>query len=96
MENITAQSIKKIAKLARIEIAENSCDYLKSQVEATLLWTKQLNEVNTSNVEILTNVHNSLLRSAADKISDGNITDEILQNAPNAKYNYFAVPKVIE
>jgi aspartyl-tRNA(Asn)/glutamyl-tRNA(Gln) amidotransferase subunit C len=71
MENITAQSIKKIAKLARIEIAENSCDYLKSQVEATLLWTKQLNEVNTSNVEILTNVHNSLLRSAADKISAG-------------------------
>ena len=96
MSQITTQDIKKIAKLARIEVNEESCAILKTQVEATISWTEQLSQVNTDNVEILTNVHHSLLQMAPDVVADGNIADDILRNATNAKYNYFSVPKVIE
>ncbi len=96
MSQITTQDIKKIAKLARIEVSEESCAILKTQVEATISWTEQLSQVNTDGVELLTNVHHSLLTMTPDVIADGNIADDILRNATNAKYNYFSVPKVIE
>jgi Asp-tRNA(Asn)/Glu-tRNA(Gln) amidotransferase C subunit len=42
------------------------------------------------------NVHNEPLHLNADEVSDGNISEDILKNAPKQIYGYFAVPKVIE
>lgn len=96
MSQITNKDIKKIARLARIEIDEKDCEYLTQQLGKTITWIEQLNEVNTDNVMPLTNVHNSAMPMAKDIVSDGNIAADILKNAKNSKYGYFAVPKVIE
>jgi aspartyl-tRNA(Asn)/glutamyl-tRNA(Gln) amidotransferase subunit C len=69
---------------------------LANQLSATLNWVETLNEVDTKNVEVITNIHNIAMTMADDEISDGDITEEVLKNAPNSKYNYFTVPKVIE
>ena len=55
--SVTKNDIKKVAKLARIEIPEDSCDKLADQVGGIITWVDKLNEVNTDNVEPLTNVH---------------------------------------
>ncbi|MDC0977091.1 aspartyl/glutamyl-tRNA amidotransferase subunit C, partial [Pelagibacteraceae bacterium] len=34
--------------------------------------------------------------SREDKVNDGNIRDQILENAPNKNDDFFIVPKVIE
>lgn len=96
MTEITTEVIKKIAKLARIEVDEKDCENLTLQLTKTLSWVEQLNEVNTDNVEPLFNIHDSSIKSVADKVSDGDIVDQVLKNSKNAKYGYFAVPKVIE
>ena len=96
MSQITKKDIEKIAKLARIEIDENACETMTTEVGSIIKWIEQLQEVDTKNVEPLTNIHQNNLRMAADIVADGNITDDILRNSPHAKYNYFSVPKVIE
>lgn len=96
MSSVTIKDITKVAKLARIEIKENEKQPLASQLNSIINWVENLNEVNTDNIEPLSNVHNTTLKMHKDKITDGDITQDILKNSPNAKYNYFTVPKVIE
>lgn len=96
MSVISKEDFKKISRLARIEILEESCETIAKQVSDIITWVEQLNEVNTDNVDPLTNVHDMLLRLNRDEITDGNIAEDVLKNAKNAKYGYFAVPKVIK
>lgn len=96
MSNVTPEDIKKVSRLARIEVAESERENLAKQVNGIINWVEKLNEVNTDNVEPLDNVGGQLLRLNKDEISDGNIVEDVLKNSKDAKYNYFAVPKVIE
>jgi aspartyl-tRNA(Asn)/glutamyl-tRNA(Gln) amidotransferase subunit C len=59
-------------------------------------WVEQLGEVDTSGVEPLTAVIDQKLRLRDDAVTEGNIRDEVLANAPDAQHGFFAVPKVIE
>lgn len=93
---VTENDIKKVAKLARIEVAEESRSKLAEQVGSIINWVDKLNEVNTDGIEPLINVHEASLTFAEDKVTDGNKTEAILKNSESAKYDYFTVPKVIE
>ena len=59
-------------------------------------WVEQLGEVDTDGVEPLTAVIDNHLRLRDDVVNDGNVRDDILENAPDAQHGFFAVPKVIE
>lgn len=96
MSKVTAEDIKKISRLARIEVAPESRESIAQQVGGIIGWVEKLNEVNTDDVEPLTNVSESFLRLNQDKITDGNIAEDVLKNSKDAKYGYFSVPKVIE
>lgn len=96
MSNVTKEDIKKVSRLARIEVPERDRENLAKQVNSIIGWVEKLNEVNTDNVEPLTNVYDTPIRLNKDEITDGNIAEDVLKNAPDAKYNYFTVPKVIE
>ena len=56
-------------------------------------WVEQLAEVDTDGVEPLTAVIEQKLRLRDDKVTDGNIRDDVLANAPEAQHGFFAVPK---
>lgn len=79
MTQLTNEDIKKIAKLACIEVDEEACKKLAVQVGGTISWIEQLNEANTDGIEPLTNVHQDTLRLVPDVIADGNITEDILR-----------------
>lgn len=96
MSHLTEKDIKKVAKLARIEVDEASCVNFAKQVKSIIDWVEKLNEVNTDNVKPLVSVYDIPLVMAKDEVVDGNISAEVLQNAKNSKYDYFTVPKVIE
>jgi aspartyl-tRNA(Asn)/glutamyl-tRNA(Gln) amidotransferase subunit C len=95
MAKITQKDIEKISRLAQIEIKDDK-EILATQIENIINWIEKLNEVNTDNIEPMINVHNEPLYLNADEVSDGNIADDVLKNAPKQIYGYFAVPKVIE
>ncbi|MDA0902135.1 MAG: Asp-tRNA(Asn)/Glu-tRNA(Gln) amidotransferase subunit GatC [Proteobacteria bacterium] len=96
MSDITLKDTKKIAKLARVKVSEEQEKQLTKQLGDIIHWVEALGEVDTENVEILTNVHNINMPLFEDKVVHGDMADQVLKNAPDNKYNYFAVPKVIE
>ncbi len=93
---IDKNTINKIARLSRIKLDDKeSEDYIKD-LNSILDWVEQLNEVNTENVEPLSNISSSILPQREDVSKDTNSSDEILENAPDKLEGFFAVPKVVE
>ena len=93
---IDKNTINKIARLSRIKLDDKeSQDYIKD-LNSILDWVEQLNEVNTENVEPLSNISSSILPKREDVSKDTNSSDEILENAPDKLEGFFAVPKVVE
>ena len=94
--SVTNEQVRHIARLARIAMSDEELDRLVPELNNILGWVEQLGEVNTDGVEPLTAVIDEELRLRDDAVTDGNIRDEILANAPEAQHGFFAVPKVIE
>ena len=93
---LDTNTINKIAKLARIRLSEEESKDLLKDMNSILDWVEQLNEVNTDNVEPLSNVSRSKLYLRKDEKSKEDKSDEVLSNAPEKLENYFVVPKVVE
>ena len=86
----------KIAKLSRIKIKDDEIDELSAQLSSIVSWVEQLNEVNTDNVEPLSNVSMTKLPLRKDIENIKDYSKEVLLNAPDKLENYFVVPKVVE
>ena len=93
---VSTEQVRHIAKLARIAMSDEEIERLAPELNNILGWVEQLGEVNTDGVEPLTAVIDQKLRLRDDQVTEGNIRDEILANAPEAQHGFFAVPKVIE
>jgi aspartyl-tRNA(Asn)/glutamyl-tRNA(Gln) amidotransferase subunit C len=89
-------TVRRIARLARIKITDEEAKGLKSELSGILNWVEQLDKVDTSLVEPLTRVVPIELKEREDKVTDGDIADDIVKNAPMVEDHYFVVPKVIE
>jgi aspartyl-tRNA(Asn)/glutamyl-tRNA(Gln) amidotransferase subunit C len=94
--SVTSEQVRHIAKLARIGMSDAEIDAMVPELNNILGWVEQLAEVNTDGVEPLATVIDQQLRLRQDAVTDGNIRDEVLANAPEAQHGFFAVPKVIE
>ena len=94
--SIDKDKIKHTAKLARISLDEKKTDDLSKDLSNIFKFIEKLNKANTENVKPLSSILDHSLRSREDKVNDGNIRDQILENAPNKNENFFIVPKVIE
>ena len=93
---IDKNTINKIASLSRIKLDDKeSTDYIKD-LNSILDWVDQLNEVNTDNVEPLSNISSAVLVKRDDIAKDTNSSEEVLENAPDKLEGFFAVPKVVE
>jgi aspartyl-tRNA(Asn)/glutamyl-tRNA(Gln) amidotransferase subunit C len=93
---VSSEQVRHIAKLARIAMSEEELARLEPELNNILGWVEQLAEVDTDGVEPLTAVIDQKLRLRDDAVTEGNIRDEVLANAPDAQHGFFAVPKVIE
>ena len=86
----------KLAHLARLNIPTDEQTQVASELNNLFKWIDQLNEVDVTGVEPLSNVNDMPLRWREDVVTDGNKVDEILSNAPAKTAGFFTVPKVIE
>ena len=86
----------KIAKLTRLKLKDKEIPELSSQLSSILDWVEQLNEVNTDNIEPLSNVSISELPLREDIEINKNKSNDVLLNAPEKVENYYVVPKVVE
>ena len=94
--SVDKNTVRKVARLARIAVPEERLEPLAGELNGILAWIEQLNEVNVDGVEAMTTPVAMKLPMREDVVTDGDIRDKILKNAPQAEHGFFAVPKVIE
>jgi aspartyl-tRNA(Asn)/glutamyl-tRNA(Gln) amidotransferase subunit C len=93
---IDKATVLRIAKLARIEVADEATDHLAEELNAILAWVEQLSEVDTEGVEPMTSVVAMTAPQRADVVGEAAPRDELLADAPEAAEGFFVVPKVVE
>ncbi len=94
--SVDRATVHRIAKLARIAITEDEAARLEGELSGILDWVAQLDEIDTTDVPPMTRVVDMKMKMREDVVSDGNIADDVLSNAPEAEEHYFVVPKIVE
>ena len=94
--SVDSASVRRIAHLARIGIAEDEVEHLQGELNAMLAFVEQLIELDVEGVEPMTSVIPMALKEREDRVTDGGIAEDILRNAPAAENHFFLVPKVVE
>jgi len=94
--SIDKDTVKHIAKLARISLDEKKINSLSKDLSSIIEFIEKLNELNTEKIAPLTSIIDASLRSRKDEVSDDKIRDQILKNSPEKNEEFYVVPKVIE
>lgn len=93
--SVNEDTVRRIAKLARIRVAEGDVAALAKDLNRILDWVGELDELDTAGVAPMTGIGGGLKRRA-DKVTEGGAAEEVLANAPHAEDGFFTVPKVVE
>lgn len=94
--SVNEKDVRKIAKLARLAIADEKVPVMVDELNGILNWIEMLGEVNVEGVEPMTSVVAKDLPMRDDVINDGFIQQQIVKNAPKSSHGFFIVPKSVE
>jgi aspartyl-tRNA(Asn)/glutamyl-tRNA(Gln) amidotransferase subunit C len=94
--SVDAATVRRIAHLARIAVADDEIEHLQGEINAILAFVEQLKEVNVEGVEPMTSVTPMKLKMRDDAVTEGGDPAKVLANAPQSEEGFFLVPKVIE
>ena len=94
--SVDADTVRRIAHLARIAVTEAEVPHLQGELNAMLSFVEQLSEVDVTGVEPMTSVMPMEMKKRTDVVNDGEIPDDIVKNAPATENHFFLVPKVVE
>lgn len=94
--SLDKSTTQKVAQLSRIRLENGEVDKYTGELNNILQWIEMLGEVDANDVEPLSNVAHIELKLRKDEVTDGNIQQDVLKNAPESLQGYFVVPKVIE
>jgi aspartyl-tRNA(Asn)/glutamyl-tRNA(Gln) amidotransferase subunit C len=93
---IDVETVRKVARLARISEPEERLETLTRELNGILTWIEQLAEVDTDGVEPLASIIKETISLREDVVSEAGNPDGVLSNAPRRNGNFFVVPKVVE
>ncbi len=94
--SVDQATVRRIARLARIAVEENEIPHLQGEINAILSFVEDLSAVDVEGVEPMTSVIPMKLPMREDVVTDGEIAQKVLANAPLTQDGFFIVPKVVE
>lgn len=94
--SVDADTVRRIAHLARIAVKDEEVPHLQGELNAILAFVEQLAEVDVAGVEPMTSVTPMAMKKRHDVVNDGEIAAVVVANAPATEDHYFLVPKVVE
>lgn len=94
--SVDAATVRRIAHLARIAVADDEVEHLRGEINAILAFVEQLREVDVDGVEPMTSVTPMEMKKREDIVTEGDIAAAVVANAPVTEDNFFLVPKVVE
>ena len=93
--NIDKNTLQKIAHLSRLEVNEKEEQAMIKDLNEIITWVEQLNEVDTTDVEPLTNMSQEVNVFREDKVGEHLDHEKALKNAPKKDKDFFRVPKYL-
>lgn len=93
---LSAQDVEYVAKLARLEVAETEKEKLTAELNDILLYIDKLNELDTAGVAPMTHAIAVTNAFREDTVLESLGSERALANAPDARGEFFRVPKVID
>ena len=94
--SVDANTVRQIARLARIAVPEEEVAHLQAELNAILAFVEQLSTLNVADVEPMTSAIPMQMKQRPDIVTEGDDADAILKNAPVSDDHFFVVPKVVE
>jgi aspartyl-tRNA(Asn)/glutamyl-tRNA(Gln) amidotransferase subunit C len=94
--NISKDTVKYVANLARIELSEQELEKFSLQLNDILDYINQLKELDISKVSPTAHVLPIKNVKRKDELKASFAVEEILKNAPQKEKTFFKVPKVVE
>ena len=90
------ETIKKIGKLARISLNDDSVTYYQQQLNGIFNWIDALQNVDVSGIDLAIDPNTPQMHERPDVVTAPNRVKEVLSNAPASMHDMFSVPKVVE
>lgn len=93
---LSTSDVEYVAKLARLEITDQEKNKFTAQLNDILLYIDKLNELDTKGVVPMTHAIAVTNAFREDRVRESLGTQKAIANAPDARGEFFRVPKVIE
>ena len=95
MTKISASDVRKVAQLARLELAEDQIETYTKQLEEILSYVDQLEQIDTQNVPPTTRAVEVVNAMREDLVEVKCSRQDILEQAPHREGDFFRVPKIL-
>ena len=95
MSRITADDVRKVAKLARLDLPEEKITTYTGQLESILEYVGQLQAVDTTDVPPTTRAVEVVNVTREDGVNPTHVREEILNQAPQREQDFYRVPKIL-
>lgn len=94
---LTAEDVKKLAKLARIALTDEEVLLLQNNLETILGYVDELKNVNTDGLEEVSQVTGLVNVQREDKVVEAGeqTKQDIFKNAPEMKDGYYKVKAIL-
>ena len=93
---ITEDLIKYIAELSRLTLSDEEKERAKKDLTDILDYMEKLNELDTADAKELIHPFNEANRFRTEDFINEDQREAMLENAPDAKGDYFKVHKTVE
>ena len=90
------KTVTTISYLSRLKIDDKKEEKIIQDLDNIIEFVDQLNDVDTSDTEPLTNPLEKTAKTRNDEVTAKNLKKELLKVAPSANEDYFLVPRVVE
>ena len=95
MSHISAEDVRKVAQLARLDLPNEKINTYAEQLEPILDYVGQLQSIDTTDVAPTTRAVEVVNVTRADKVDPTAVREDILEQAPNREGDFYRVPKII-
>lgn len=95
MSNISADDVRKVAKLARLDLPEDKIATYTGQLERILGYVDQLQAVDTEGVPPTTRAVEVVNVTRDDVVVPTDVREQLLDEAPQREGDFFRVPKIL-
>ena len=95
MSRISADDVRKVAKLARLTLPDDKIATYTGQLESILGYVSQLEQVDTTGVPETTRAVEVTNVTRQDGVDPTPVREEILNQAPQREGDFFRVPKIL-